>query len=464
MSLLSFTAEQTTKNRKSFLGVLWALSILLYEVEDSIGSQTIISRLVAGVVFLAATFLLIRPQDDRAWILLGISVPVQILTLLPSINNHSVLFAILGVAVLVSVLVPKVTKQPTATDWLAHSEPFIRLVILIGYGSAAIAKLNTGFYNYKISCANSIATEVFSWLPFKIPFGDFFWLPVVVSATELFVFIGLIFAATRPWALIVASAFHFLLSLNYTAAGLAFNPALFSMLVFFLPSSASNELVAGWDRLKNRLGQKARLGIQIVFWASLAAIFIMWKLVPVNMSMLIPTFVVVELVSTLMFALIVVLAFRHRKTRLESKLVSTAGTVSWIVLIVMVLNAAMPYLGGKTGATLSMYSNLRVEGGVSNHFFIPRLPIKTAQDDLVTIVSSSDPALENLAKKKVMITFVTLQQMAATRRNASLTYLRAGTTYQLPSIGLSDQLTHQDAFWNSLVAYRNVPEAGTCTW
>jgi hypothetical protein len=462
MKVPMFSDQESAENRKVFFGVIWGISIILYEVIETVGFREPVSFIISILTLLAAIFITVRPKNDLAWVLLSILITTQVVSILPRINNHSVLFAILGVGIAASFIYSKLAHRDRSRGWLQETEPFIRLVFLLGYGAAAIAKLNFGFYNYKISCANSIATEVFAWLPFKIPFETFVWLPYLVSASELFVFFGLIFFKTRPWALVVASLFHFVLSLNFVAAGLAFNPALLSMLVFFLPTSATNEFASAYKKLQLR--KNIKFGMASFYGAALILIIIFWRIIPFTRAMLLPTFIVELLIDALIFFAIIFLAIRSRKENLQTKLVSVPSWVGWVVVVVLVLNASMPYLGGKTGATLTMYSNLKVEGGTSNHFFIPRLPIKTQQDDLVKIISSSNPRLEYYAKKNILINFSTLQYIAQRSLNDSVTYERNGVTNQVPAIHLSADLAKMDPFWSRLSFYRDVPVDGTCAW
>ena len=65
--------------------------------------------------------------------------------------------------------------------------------------------------------------------------------------------------------------------------------------------------------------------------------------------------------------------------------------------LLVIINGISPYIGLKTQTSWSMFSNLRTEGGKTNHILI-RKPFYIAdfQNDLVEIVESSDPALQPL--------------------------------------------------------------------
>lgn len=61
-------------------------------------------------------------------------------------------------------------------------------------------------------------------------------------------------------------------------------------------------------------------------------------------------------------------------------------------MLLVVLNAASPYLGLKTMYSIAMYTNLRTEPGLWNHLLVPEsFRVFDLQDGLVQLVSSDDP-------------------------------------------------------------------------
>merc|ERR1712113_392661 len=69
--------------------------------------------------------------------------------------------------------------------------------------------------------------------------------------------------------------------------------------------------------------------------------------------------------------------------------------VARITVICAVLNGASPYLGLKTQYTWSLFSNLRVEDGVSNHLFIPASSqLFGYTGECVTVMKTNVPALK----------------------------------------------------------------------
>jgi hypothetical protein len=65
--------------------------------------------------------------------------------------------------------------------------------------------------------------------------------------------------------------------------------------------------------------------------------------------------------------------------------------IGWATLAVAVMLGCAPYLGGRTHASWSMFSNLRLEGGATNHFICgPRLQCFGWLRDTCVVVSSTD--------------------------------------------------------------------------
>src|SRR5262249_9373608 len=97
-----------------------------------------------------------------------------------------------------------------------------------------------------------------------------------------------------------------------------------------------------------------------------------------------------------------------------------------------IFNGISPYLGLKTESSFAMFSNLRTEGGKSNHLLIPNSwQLFDFQKDLVEIESSSDSYLNELASKKLALPYFDFQKYAKEHPDIIATYLRNGKTYDL---------------------------------
>ena len=67
----------------------------------------------------------------------------------------------------------------------------------------------------------------------------------------------------------------------------------------------------------------------------------------------------------------------------------------WVVVGVVVLNGLLPYLEVKRVADFTMYANLSIADGETNHFVVRRsLPVRDGNADLYRVLASDDPRYE----------------------------------------------------------------------
>ena len=99
------------------------------------------------------------------------------------------------------------------------------------------------------------------------------------------------------------------------------------------------------------------------------------------------------------------------------------------VPVLVFLNGAAPHLGLQTTANWAMYSNLRTEGGRSNHLLVPAgAQVFGYQRDVVQIIRSSAPSLGAEAGR--YIPYFELRR----EPQASVTYVRRGVRYRYPHV------------------------------
>ena len=104
----------------------------------------------------------------------------------------------------------------------------------------------------------------------------------------------------------------------------------------------------------------------------------------------------------------------------------------------VLLSGMTPYLGLGTDRALSMYSNLRTEGGRSNHFLLPaELQMFPYQQDLVQVLHSSSAPLARLAAQHMVIPWAELRarltEATAGSTAVTVTYLRSGRRHEAAS-------------------------------
>jgi len=80
-----------------------------------------------------------------------------------------------------------------------------------------------------------------------------------------------------------------------------------------------------------------------------------------------------------------------------------------------------PYVGLGTGGTMAMFSGLRTEGGVSNHYIITKpIPLFPYQDKIVYIEEASNPSMQAAAADKQGIVMFDFQRHITQRENLML--------------------------------------------
>jgi hypothetical protein len=98
------------------------------------------------------------------------------------------------------------------------------------------------------------------------------------------------------------------------------------------------------------------------------------------------------------------------------------------------LHCTSPYIGLGTGGTMAMFSGLRTEGGISNHYII-RKPIRLFpyQDTIVYVEAATNPSMQKLADGGQGAVLFDLQRHVTYRERLALpiTLNVHGTRYRL---------------------------------
>jgi hypothetical protein len=169
---------------------------------------------------------------------------------------------------------------------------------------------------------------------------------------------------------------------------------------------------------------------------------------------------------------------------------------AWVIPVIAFVNGATPYLGLKTVANYSMFSNLRTEAGQTNHLLIPagQFFLSDYQNDLARVefidrVPPEDfPLLVQLAGgerwlrrnsrwirdlPEARVPFMELQRTLQLWRAVgftmvAITYERNGKRYDLEDAFSDPELMRPLSFWErKLMAFRAVHdgrEEAKCRW
>lgn len=468
---------QIAQSRQAVFGFFWGLAHFIDEFRQPSYIVTDgIQGILHAIVFVLAVALMYKPSSTlRIFMLSATSLTVGFLQM-PITPNHNMIYFMVDTAIVVSVMVfVWFTKKPVE-NWFTHSESFFRLGLFITYGSATLAKLNTSWSDLEVSCATTMPAKEFSWLPaftqglfgtpLVIDWTSIWLLPIAVAGAELLIFILPLFAKTRPYAIPLAVLFHISLSLTPVSNGLGFSFLLYSLLALYLPDDAMVRIHTEGKRFMAKAKERGLLPLVAYgFFAFSVYIGFQAFLNPQGNEQDFWRYLPSLFALALFGALISVASIRYRNSAQVKPAVAVRHWAHGLLLAVIVLNSMGPYLGIKTYATMTMFSNLQVENGQSNHIIFPRVPWETPVDDTVEILETNNKRLyDRFVGTGYKITYHELRRELAETPGASITYVRGGETFSYDQALENPELITLDPVWHKLVGFRPIAPTAECLW
>ena len=145
--------------------------------------------------------------------------------------------------------------------------------------------------------------------------------------------------------------------------------------------------------------------------------------------------------------------------RVSERAEPSDGAHSGLLVIPALLfaNGLMPYLGLKTETSFAMYSNLRTEGGYSNHWLMPAsLQVWDYQRDLVKIHRTSASRIQRLVNRGYQWTFYEFKWLMQEYPNASVVYERNGVVRRVRRVGEDPELMPEPGVIRKFLRFRPV--------
>ena len=339
--------------------------------------------------------------------------------------NHALFAAFVNLSLLASIALLALKERRFTIDrrdlfrvWA----PAARLAVLLLYFFAVFHKLNADWFDPEVSCGRVFYAAHRSRLPF-LPDSTTIDLVAIYLAIgiEAVIPLLLVFRRTRHAGILVGVLFHWLLGFNPLSHFYNFSAMLVAVFALF----AAPELVA--DSV-DRLGRRR---VQLFSWA-LASIFAGCAIIGqrrFNQAIDLPHFMVLfwAACGAALLAAFGLLLLRWKPAPQDpARFFALPQPVLALLPIVVVLNGLMPYLGLKTTATWAMFSNLRTEGGRSNHWLVPAsVQMFGYQRDLVRVTQSSDRYLKTFAGREALLPYLEIRR----RPDAAISYIRAGVEH-----------------------------------
>lgn len=346
----------------------------------------------------AAFAVLLRPASPaRLMGLLGLLL-AEVVASMPDVSNHQIPVAVLGLTVIPWWLVLRWRSPAAANDpalLYAQVAPYLRVAFVVTWLVAALSKLNSGFFDPAGTCS--------VWILESIPGVSVppLLAPAVIGgavAVELAIPLLLLAPRTRPLAVLLGLGFHLVSAFagHSTYSGFAWS----FYLLFLPPTTIARAVVLARKAVPQRV--RAVLAATAHAWPTLLVLGVAWwlghTLMPESLQSPARNWGA-ALVCTAWMCWCGWLLFRIRRHWLHAPgprlSMRVHNPLMLVGIALLVSTAAMPYLGLKSQAALTMFSNLRTEPGHWNHLLVPEaVRIFGWQDGEVRYLGSDDPALD----------------------------------------------------------------------
>jgi hypothetical protein len=464
--------------------VLWAVAAALHHLE---------AQPLAGLpLYPFVVLLLLYPE--RIWALAAFSLAHATLLWfdLPAAANHSVLALLVNGCILIGCV--QVARAGTAETrsrrlWDSVQGP-IRATVAIVYFFAAFHKLNSSFFDPAVSCATSQLAKMFE-------FHGFPQSPASVSVLGINMYLTLILETAILVFLLWPRFSHvgaLLGLLFHTAVAWAqffdFATVVFALYLFFLPWDAVQREIARLPRWAGACFAGSFVGLSVTSFLFHGMrgnpVIFEWSAWSLQADTLICVFW-----TLMVWPILLPIFLRGNVGASERRW--TGPAVAWLIPVLAWVNGATPYLGLKTVANYSMFSNLRTEGGGTNHFLVPagRFRLGDYQDDLARIefIDGVPPEKLPLAVRLaggerwirrnarwvselpgVRVPFMEVRRALQLWRDmgftrASIAYERNGERFETENAFSDPELMRPLSFWErKLMAFRAVQDDGEESW
>lgn len=392
----------------------------------------------SGWILPLATILLLMVPGSTIRLTLFLTLGVvRTWHMMPFVPNHVLFMFLINLTLLASILQQAIGQRSLKVDRKIVYERFAsvaRVELIMLYAFSFFAKLNYDFINPDVSGAVALfdgVREILLFLP-EGAISDKFAIYGTIAA-ECLIPILLVFNKTRTTGLLVAVAFHLVLAIHplWATSILTFTMVMYATLILF----ASDELIRwaiDWctslyrrvvRRREFTMAQATKTWIIVVYVATIIGELLTvyprsidhehGQIVLVHRILVAP-----HLVSCiLLYGVMLICWFNQKRWNqsVVSRPVSSGAQINicWFVAVLLVAVGTSPYLGLRTTPAFTMFSNLKTEGGQSNHMLVGDTRVFGFQDRLVNVLESNDPILSPYVGAESMMTLFELKRICS---------------------------------------------------
>lgn len=370
-----------------------------------------------GVAFIC------KPSERRLWLLVIPLLLIDAVMQMPSFSNHTVLknFFLSGACFL------GVYSWLSGKGW-NYFQPLMmgigRQLLLIMYFFGVFHKLNTDFFNLETSCAVALWQEM-AW-PLNLIDVDWFYQLSIYGALviEALIVLCLLTKNLRHFGIVIGIAFHVLLGMSGYALYPPFSTLTIFLHICFIDEPFAKKILHS-ETLKSVLSKTRLLSVKAILFLAFVSL---------GISAWVGTYAYFGLVWAILLVPFWVVIFKAAwRSPSSERIPIILKPLGWnLVGIMFFLNCAAPYAGLKTAQTMSMFANLHLEGGRSNHlvFSNPPAPFGYLEDTVRVTETSGIPYLSYIKSEDLSITYYTLLHYLDINPGRSVSFTRGGENYR----------------------------------
>lgn len=356
---------------------------------------------LTGLTVVLAVGVFLRPSSVRIVMALLAVLALELLIDLPDVFNHTLVIGVVATTLLIWWLLVVRRSPADARDpgyIYASIAPFLRAAFVVVLFAAAFAKLNTGFLDPVTTCA--------VWIMDAIPLltipPGLAWAAIAGGVLiEFAIPVLLLFRRTRALGVLTGIAFGVMTALAGHAPFAGFGWSFY--LLFIPPGTLGRVVVIVRRAIPPRVRQVLMKASSspagwLILGAAALLVMAVVQIAPDELVALTKRYgaSLAFCVWVAAWTLLLLVNWRHwlRPPQPGSMKFGAGHPVFVLMLVLVLVNAASPYIGLKTRFSFTMFSNLQTEPDRWNHVVIPEAArIFGLQQGLVRFVEISDPEL-----------------------------------------------------------------------
>jgi hypothetical protein len=414
-----------------------------------------------------ALLVLLKPNHLPLFLAMLTAQVLDVLWIAPVVPNHWLIMtcASLTWCLATIYLWIKNRRLPSTDEAIVAVLPGLQLGVALFYLFTAFWKSNTGFFNPEYSCVLTRYLKTIQ-LTYGIPKGELIDWSVMVGtlSVEYVAPFLLLIPKTRLPAVLIMSGFHFLLALDQWHNYQNFSWVMFALLAVFIPADALRHLAAIRLKVPVWYGQIFIAAVCLSLVALSQANYPLWWDLRWAWAMA---------GALLWCGTVAWLVWQEYKSGQKTAARFTwPQNIAWICVALVFLNGISPIIGLKTRNSWQMYSNINIDAGLSNHWFLPpSLDLFGFLKDTVEIVETNDSVLQNeYIKTQSRITWFDLRNRVLQNPTMSLTWRRDDgmgvREYSTVNAGADPRLAPEAWLWRKVAWFRPIGEytAKQCAW